>query len=226
MIQFNLLPDIKLEYLKAERTRRLVISISSLITIAAILLVASLFSYTEIQKSQINKLSSDIRHQGSVLSSQANINSILTIQNQIQTLTTLHEQEPDVSNLATYLNQTIPITTSLNSLSVDFNADTMIMSGNADSLVTVNQLVDSLKFATYSVKGVSGPKLAFSNVVLADFGLNNGTADFTINLNFDPMLFNNTETITLNVPSKVTTRSQLDQPIKLFNQSPSSGANG
>ncbi|MGH7234269.1 MAG: hypothetical protein ACREF7_02385, partial [Candidatus Saccharimonadales bacterium] len=197
-----------------------------IVTIIAIVLVASLFSYTEVQKSQINSLSNDIRSQGLKLSNQANINSILTIQNQIQTLTTLHEQEPNVTNLATYLNQAIPVTTNLSSLSVDFNADTMIMSGNADTLVTINQLVDSLKFATYSVKGVSGSKPAFSNVVLADFGLTNGVASFTINLSFDPILFNNTETVTLNVPSKVTTRSQLDQPITLFNQSPTSGSNG
>ncbi len=226
MIQFNLLPDIKLEYLKAERNRRIVISVSALVTIAAVLLVAGLFSYTQVQKSQINKLNSDIKHQGSVLSSQANINSILTIQNQIQTLTSLHEQEPNVTNLSTYLYQIIPITTSLSSLAVDFNADTMIMSGNADSLVTINQLVDSLKFATYSIKGVAGSKPAFSNVVLADFGLTNNVASFTINLSFDPTLFNNTETVTLNVPSKVTTRSQIDQPITLFNQPSTSGVKG
>jgi Tfp pilus assembly protein PilN len=228
MIQFNLLPDIKLENLKADRNRRLVISISSIVTIAAIVLAAGLFSYTEVQKSQINNLNSDIRSQGATLSSQANINSILTIQNQIQTLTNLHQQEPNVTSLATYLNQTIPVTTSLSSLTIDFNADTINMSGNADSLATVNQLVDSLKFATYSVKGIPGSKPAFSNVVLSSFGLdnsasnsvNNETASFGIDMSFDPTLFSNTETVTLSVPSKVTTRSQLDQPIQLFNQLP------
>lgn len=226
MIQFNLLPDIKLEYLKAERNRRLVISISSIITVVAILVVASLFSYTEVQKAQISRLSSDIKQQGVALSSQANINSILTIQNQIQTLTTLHEQEPNVTNLATYLNQLIPVTANLSSLAVDFNADTIVMSGNADTLVTVNQLVDSLKFATYSIKGVTGTNPAFSNVVLSNIGLNQGIAGFTINLSFDPSLFNNTETVTLNVPSKVTTRSQLDQPITLFKQTSTNSTNG
>ncbi len=217
MTQFNLLPDIKLEYLKAERNRRLVFTISILVTAVSVVLVAGLFSYVEYQKTQINSLSSDIKSQGAKLSNQANINSILTIQNQIQTLTTLHQQEPNVTSLATYLNQLIPVTANLSSLSVDFNANTFSMAGDADTLVTVNQLVDIMKFATYSVKGVSGTKPAFSNVVLANFGLNKGRANFTINLSFDPTLFNNTEQVTLNVPSKVTTRSQLDQPIMLFN---------
>lgn len=226
MTQFNLLPDIKLEYLKAERNRRLVFSISILVTAAAVVLVAGLFSYVEYQKTQISSLSSDIRKQGAKLSNQANINSILTIQNQIQTLTTLHQQEPNVTSLATYLNQLIPVTANLASLSVDFNADTFTMTGDADSLVTVNQLVDIMKFATYSIKGVPGTKPAFSNVVLANFGINKGRASYSINLNFDPMLFNNTEQVTLNVPSKVTTRSQLDQPITLFNsQGTTNGSN-
>lgn len=225
MTQFNLLPDIKLEYLKAERNKRLVIGISVLVTAIAVTLVIGLFSYTAFQKVKINNLSSDIKRQGSALSSEASINSILTIQNQIQTLTTLHEQDPNVTNLATYLNQTIPVTTNLSSLSVDFNANTVTMSGNADSLVTINQLVDSLKFATYTIMGVDGTKSAFSNVVLGSFGINNGQASFTINLSFDPNLFNNTEHVTLNVPSKVTTRSQLDQPLTLFNQTSTNGTN-
>ena len=228
MTQFNLLPAIKLEYLKAERLRRLVISISILITIAAIVLAGILFSWTELQKSQINSLASDIQHQGSMLR-QKNLNEILTIQNQISTLTKLHEQEPNVANLATYLYQTIPTTVSLSSLSIDFNTDTISMSGNADSLVTVNQLIDSLKFATFTVNGVAASKPPFSNIVLSDFGVaqtgssqqsttTTTTATFTIDLNFNSELFNNTVNVRLSVPSKVTTRSQLDQPTVLFQQ--------
>ena len=227
MIQFNLLPDIKLEYLKAERNKRLVFSVSLLVTALAVVLVAGLFSYVEYQKTQINSLSSDIKQQGAKLSNQANINSILTIQNQIQTLTSLHQQEPNVTNLATYLNQLIPVSANLSSLSVDFNANTFSMAGDADSLVTVNQLVDIMKFANYSVKGVTGNKPAFSSVILTNFGLTKGRASFTINLSFDPTLFNNNEQVTLNVPTKVTTRSQLDQPITLFNsQVTTNGNNG
>lgn len=227
MTQFNLLPDIKLEYLKAERNRRLVFSISILVTAAAIVLVAGLFSYVEYQKSQISSLSSDIERQGATLADQANINSILTIQNQIQTLTQLHEQEPDVTKLSAYLNQLIPVTANLGTLSADFNADTISLSGDADSLVTVNELVDILKFSNYSVVGVSGKKLAFSNVVLSNFGLAKSRATFSISANFDPMLFSNTEKVSLNVPNIVTTRSQLDQPIALFNKTTtSSGTNG
>lgn len=229
MTQFNLLPDIKLDYLKAERIRRLVFAVAFIITAASIVLAAGLFTITAFQRSQISSLNADIKKQGGYLSGQTNLNDILTIQNQIQTLSSLHQQEPAVQNLATYLNQIIPTSASLSSLTIDFNADTINMSGSADSLITVNQLVDSLKFATYNVGGAKGNNQAFTNVVLSSFGVSNGISlqgtSYTINLNFDPMLFNNTKSITLTVPTKVTTRSQLDQPTVLFQQANKTGGN-
>jgi Tfp pilus assembly protein PilN len=218
MIQFNLLPDIKLEYLKAQRNRRLVISISVLVTAASIVLAGVLFSITAIQKARINNLQSDIKKQSANLTGQKNLNDILTVQNQIATLNQLHQQEPAASNLATYLNQTIPSTAGLNNLTIDFITNSITMNGNANSLATVNQLVDSLKFATYTIGGVKGSNKAFSNVVLSSFGVSSQGTTFGISLNFDSNLFNNTENVTLNVPSKVTTRSELSQPTVLFQQ--------
>ena len=224
MTQFNLLPDIKLEYIKAQKLKRLVISVSVLVTAASVLLVGVLFSWTALQKAQINSLSADIQKQGSIISGQTNLNEILTIQNQIDTLTKLHEQEPAAANLSSYLNQIIPVNANLNNLSIDFTQNSLVLTGSANSLATVNQLIDSLKFATYTVNGSSTVKNAFSNVVLSSFGVSTQSTTFTINLNFDPTLFDNTHTVTLTVPSKVTTRSQLDQPTVLFK--PSASTNG
>jgi len=220
MTQFNLLPDIKMEYLRAERIRRIVISVSVILSVVSLLLAGLLFSLTTLQKASINTLAADISKQGGLMSNQTNLNDILTIQNQISTLTTLHQQEPAVANLAGYLNQLIPVKANISSLTADFSANTMVINGNADSLATINQLVDSLKFATYSVKGVTGTKNAFTSVVLTSFGVNSQGASYTINFNFDPTLFNITDKIKLIVPSKVTTRSQLEQPTILFKPNP------
>ena len=216
MTQFNLLPDVKLEYLKAAKIKRLVISFSVIITIAALLLTGLLFSLTSIQKAKINSLNADIRRQSFAIAGHKNLNEILTIKNQIATLTMLHEQEPDASYLSTYLNQIVPVNASISNLSIDFNADTVTLTGNADSLATINQLVDSLKFATYTSSIKSGSTNAFSSVVLSSFGVNQQGATYTITFNFDPTLFNGSANVKLTVPSKVTTRSQLDQPITLF----------
>ncbi len=222
MTQFNLLPDVKLEYLKAARYKKLVTGISVLVSIVALVTSVLLFSYSAIQSQQIKSLGSDIKKQGSNISS-SNINDLLTIQNQIASLTSLHEQEPEVSNLDTYLNQLIPTTANIDTISLDFNQHTITMSGSADSLVTINKLVDILKFATYSIKGQSGSQPAFSGVVLQSFSIQssqNKQAGYSINFNFDPNLFNNTETITLNVPNQATTRSEIDQPSILFKPNP------
>lgn len=223
MTQFNLLPDVKLEYLKAARYKKLVTGISVLVSLAAIVVSILLFSYSAIQANQIKSLSSDIKKQGSKISG-SNINDLLTIQNQIGTLTNLHEQEPEVSNLDNYLNQLIPTAANIDTINIDFNQHTITMSGSADTLVTVNKLVDILKFATYSINGQSGSQPAFSNVVLQSFGIqnsqNNQAASYSLNFNFDPNLFNNTETIKLNVPNQATTRSEIDQPSILFKPNP------
>ena len=79
MTQFNLLPDVKLEYLKAERLKHLVMTIAVFITLAAIVLVAILFSLIELQKSQINSLSSDIRSQGLKMSGNSGMVAALPV---------------------------------------------------------------------------------------------------------------------------------------------------
>lgn len=225
MTQFNLLPNIKLQYLKAQKTRRLVFSFSGLITVASVILAISMFSITALQKAKINSLSSDIKHQGNVLSGQHNLNDILTIQNQIQSLSQLHQQEPEAGNIETYLNQIIPSTASLSSLSVDFTSNSISITGQADSFFTINQLVDSLEFATYSINGQAGSKTAFSNVTLSNYSIGKQGSGFSINFDFDPALFVNNQQVTLTVPSKVTTRSELDQPTQLFQQPINNGTN-
>jgi len=220
MTQFNLLPDIKLKYLKAQRLKRMVISLSVLIVALSIVLVGSLFSLNLAQKNNINHLKNEISTQGALLGKQSSLSDMLTVQNQIQTLTTLHQQEPATTNLATYLNEIIPTTANISSLNINFDADTMTMNGSASSLAVINQLVDSLKFATYSVKGVSGSNSAFSGVVLTSFGITQTGADYTINFSYAPSLFNITDNVTLNVPTEYTTRSELNQPSVLFQPSP------
>jgi len=229
MTQFNLLPEIKLEYLHAEKQRRIVISVTTLVTAVSIILAVTLYTITFIQKHQINNYNKDITKESTFVSDQKNLSDILTVQNQIEAINTLHNQDPALSNLATYLDQLVPVNASIDSLNVDFGSssinsgdtpNSIVLTGGADSLKTINQLVDILKFATYSVKGTPGSKNAFSSVVLTNFGINtNGggpQATYTINCNFDPTLFNITDKVSLNVPSIVATRSQLEQPKDLF----------
>ena len=154
MIQFNLLPDVKLEYLKAERTRRLVVSISVLVTAAALVILLLLVSITSLQHKHLNDLNKDIKGLSSKISGQKDLNKILTVQNQLNSLTTLHAGKPAASRMTSFISQLTPSQASINNLTVDFNQHSISITGTADSLATVNQYVDTLKFTTYGVAAV------------------------------------------------------------------------
>jgi hypothetical protein len=237
MIQFNLLPDVKLEYIKARRGRALVFMVALIVTAASVALLVVLLGFDGLQKKHLNDLSHDISSESQSLQSQSQLTTILTVQNQLQSLTSLHDKEPAAARLFGYLNQLTPASVDINSFTISFTAHTATITGTADALSSINQYVDTLKATTYSTKGVQGSQPAFSKIVLSSFGLSSSTqataanqqANYTIALAYDPLIFNTTKTIgssgspnTLTVPNQVTTRSAVTQPTDLFTQAPDS----
>lgn len=218
MIQFNLLPDIKIQYLKARRQKHLVLLGSAVVVVASLAILVILISIVFVlQKKNISDLSKDIDTASSELQSTPDLTKMLTVQNQLRVLPGLHDAKPVASRLFTYISQSTPSAASLARLNVDYVQSIMTISGSADSLETVNTFVDTLKFATYH--GELSPKdekPAFSNVVLSAFGRDTKGATYTINLKFDPVIFSEKDEITLTVPKKVTTRSETEQPEALF----------
>jgi Tfp pilus assembly protein PilN len=228
MIQFNLLPDVKLEYIKAQRTRRLMAASSLLVTVVAVALLVLLFGYGEVQKKHISDLNNDITHETSQLRGKKDISKILTVQNQLNSLTDLHAGKPAASRLFRYVNQVTPAQVSITNLNIDLAAQTIAITGSADTLSSVNQYVDTLKFTTYKTNEKDSEATpAFSNVVMSSFGLSDdaGTskpASYTIVLSYDPVIFNITNDVTLTVPNRVTTRSEAPSTSDLFQAQPSS----
>jgi hypothetical protein len=215
MIQFNLLPDVKLEFMKAERTKRLVIAISTAATIISVtIMVVLLMVVLVFQKKYMNDLSADITTYSRNLQGTQDLNKILTVQNQLKSLTALHQEKPDATRIFPYLKQITPSQVSLATLTIDFDASSFVITGSASSLSDVNKFVDTLKFTEYTKDKET--KRAFSEVVLASFGRADKGASYTINLKFDPIIFSNTEKVDLTVPEKVTTRSETEKPTALF----------
>lgn len=217
MIQLNLLPDVKLEYIRAQRQRRLIFSISAISTAVALAILISLFLVGQLQKKHLSDLNKDITSQSNTLKGKKDITKILTVQNQLSSLTDLHDKKPAVSRLFDYLNQITPNTVSISDFSIDFTAQNITVTGSSDTLAHVNQYVDTLKFTTYSVEDDSTQTKAFSNVVMSSFSLNSSTqtagqapASYTITLSYDPLIFDITKKIKLSVPATTTTRSDID----------------
>jgi len=218
MIQFNLLPDIKIEYLKARRQKHLVMLSSIVAIVASLAILAVLMSIVfGLQKKNISDLNSDIAQASSELQNTEDLTKILTVQNQLLSITPLHDQKAVATRLFGYISQVTPASASISRLNVDFVKNILSISGSADSLNTVNTFTDTLKFATYhTAKDTKEEKPAFSDVVLSNFGRDSKAATYTITAQFDPVIFSELEDVTLTVPKKITTRSEVQQPAALF----------
>jgi Tfp pilus assembly protein PilN len=226
MIQLNLLPDVKLEYIKSERSRRLVLSVSFLVAAASIVLLLLLLSVSGLQKKHLNDLTKDIKQQSAKLQKKPQISKILTVQNQLESLTALHAQEPAAGRLFDYLNQVTPANVNITELKADFTQQTISITGTADSLSNVNKYIDTLKYTTFTTQEDSKSRPAFSNIVLSSFSLDSGSQDpsqaakYTITLAYDPVIFDITQKVKLSVPSVTSTRLSVDQPTDLFKPAP------
>lgn len=236
MIQFNLLPEVKLEYIKAKKSKHLVVMSALIISGASLaIMIILLMTVKGFQKKHIDNLSTDIQSKISQLKSTPDLDKILTIQNQLNSLSCtgqdlaankpcLHDHKPAATRLFTYLPKITPAKVSFQKLDIDFTANTFKITGNADALSTVNKFVDTLKFTTYTTATDPTVKQPFSNVVLTTFALNtkekdkNKVAQYEIDLVFDHAIFDGTQTVTLNVPSIISTRSETEKPADIFQQ--------
>lgn len=221
MIQFNLLPDIKLEYIKAKRLKRLIIGMSIGVASISLVLCLVLFFVVKSQENHSKNLKKDIDDNVSKLQSTKDLDKILTVQNQISSLNELHKGKKATTRVVKYLAQITPSNTTISKVSVDFAQSTMNLEGTTTDLLAVNKFVDTLKFTKLNVGG-DQPKsgLAFSKVLLNNYGASPKSATYSISLSFDPVMFDNQATATLDVPRTITTRSENYTPESLFQQAP------
>jgi hypothetical protein len=221
MIQFNLLPDVKLEFIKVQRTKRLVITISLVASaVSVVVLLLLLVTVDVFQKKNMSDLTHDIANNEGVLKKTPDLNKILTIQNQLRSLPGMHDQKVVASRLLPFMQQVTPSTATIATMEADFSQNTLAISGQAPSLDVVNTYVDTLKFTTYSTADHSTDgKNAFSNVVLSSFSRSSQNASYAITVSFDPVIFSNTSDVKLTIPPIVTTRSVIGQPTDIFKSS-------
>lgn len=211
MIQLNLLPDVKLQYIRAQRQKNLIMSVSIITTIACgVIFVFLAVTALVWQKVSIDNLTSDISDRSQDLTGTEELDKILTVQNQLRTLPGMHDQKIVSSRLFEVFQKVTPGSASVASLSVDFAGNTMKLDGSADSLRTVNAFVDSLKATTVTstIDGRQETKTAFSDVVLASFGRAED-ATYSITLTFLPEIF----AVTTESPQlTVAKENSLDRP--------------
>jgi Tfp pilus assembly protein PilN len=226
MIQFNLLPDVKIEYVRTQRTKRLVVGTAIIVTLSTMaLFVLLLVAVQGVQKQNLKALNADIKKYTDQLTSTQDINKILTIQNQLGALNGLHDQKVVASRIFDVMQQTTPVDVTISNHTVDCTANTMSITGAASSLDRVNTFIDTLKFAKLAHSDNSQTN-AFSSVVLSQFGRDDKGSTYTITLSFDPQIFAISEKGTVIIPKTVTTRSVLEQPTDIFKNTSPAQTNG
>lgn len=232
MIQFNLLPDVKIAFIKARHAKRLVILGAAIVTsIAVTVMVLLILAVHVVQKNHLKNLRNDIQAKGNQLREEPDLGKILTVQQQLNSLDGLHQNKPASERLGTYLSQVTPSDITISHFSADFDAKTMSFDGTAPSLKAVNKFIDTLKFTTYKSGDMTGN--AFSAVVLASFSRaeqptdNTSMATYQITLTYDQAIMNGIEDVSLVVPQTTTTRSSTQRPSgELFQQVTPDGAGG
>lgn len=232
MIELNLLPDIKLEYIKAQRTRRRVTAISVLVTGVSVVLLILLLGVGAVQKKHLGDLNKDIASANSALKNEQDVDKILTVQNDIGKLNDLHAKKPAMARTFDYLNQVTPNNVSISEMTVDTLTQTVTIAGATDALSSVNKYVDTLKFTTFTEAGADTASAAFGNVVLTEFGVNaeatsaDKAAGYTVTFQYNPLIFDNAKDIKLTVPSLTTTRTNVSAPTDLFQSAPPTDGTG
>lgn len=94
MIEINLIPDVKQELLKAQRARAIVISSSIIASIVAVGVVVLLLVYIfGVQGIRSAVLDGQIDEKGKQLANVEDLPKILTIQNQLKTISSLNDQK-------------------------------------------------------------------------------------------------------------------------------------
>lgn len=201
MIQFNLLPDVKLQFVKTQRTKRLLTLISILVSIGSLtVLVLSFLTVNVVQKKSMSDLNNDVAKYSSQLKNIKDLDKILTVQNQINTLSSLHDQKPVTSRLFGYIGQVTPVNASLTKMTLDYSNQSLALGGSAPSLDVISTYTDTLKATMYKLAGSNTSTHAFKDVVLSSFGRDDKGATFTITCTFDQAIFDTKNNVTLVVP--------------------------
>lgn len=197
MIQVNLLPDVKRDYLKAQQMKHMVTVVAVMVTLAAVGLSLLLFAYVQIvQPRHLKNVQTDIDSGISELKSTENAVKIVTTQGVLEQIPGLQDKELVTSLLFGYLNSFTPRDVSYSEVKLDLSTNTLTLSGQTTTLERANVLANNLKSAKFTYKRDSAEQTTtpFSNIVFTSLGKseqsNSGkSVGFSIGFTIDPVMF-------------------------------------
>lgn len=229
MIGLNLLPDVKKEFIQAQRMRNTVISASIIAMFVAggVTVFLALFVYVG-QNTAIDAVKQDITKKQAVLVAKPEITKYLTIQSQLAALRVLHSKDYKVlySRLLDYLpqlNPSAPNTVQLGAVKVLTDGATITIRGTTQDFQAVDTFKNTLEQATltYTADAKQHAVNLFSKVTLTSAALSQSNSKSTISFEFEltysPEIFSPEATaIQLTVPKLTISDAQTNAPSELF----------
>jgi len=214
MIQVNLLPSVKQEYLKSQQTKQLFIAGSLIASLSALVILGLLFGYVQVVQPQHRaNLQKDIDSGIKTLKANKDGVKVVTVENALKQLPGLEDKKPLTSRFFGYLTGVTPKGISYSEVNVDYSTSTVNLNGTASTYEQANALANNLKNAklSYTMNDQTTTVTPFSNVVFQ--GLSKGEQVDTgkpvalqVTFSFGAILFNQAAT---NLKLQVDSAAQL-----------------
>lgn len=233
MIGLNLLPDVKKEFLKAQRMRNTVISLSivAMFIAGGITAALALFVYVG-QSTAITLAKNDIKKKQATLEGKPEITKYLTIQRQLAALKVLHGSQYKViySRLFDFLpqlNPSAPNSVQLSTVKVVSEGTMIEVTGTTQDFHALDTFKNTLEQAKLTYKSGDETKNVslFSKVTLKSAGLSQQSSSksavsFEFELVYSKEAFDPEVTdFQLVVPKLVISDAQNNAPSELFGTS-------
>ena len=231
MIEVNLIPDVKREYLRAQRMRNSVVSLSILVSIIAGVIVALLVGYVGTQTAREWLANNDIKTEYNKISSIKDANQIITIQHQLSQISSMHSNKMMNSRIFSVLeavNPPAPNDIKMSTINLDPNETRLTIEGSAtnsfEATDKLKKMILNTKITyTDSNNQAQSTKLA-SNVTVSDTSYGedaSGAKVLRFKLTFvypEELLSNNSKNVRIEAPTGSTdvTDSRLHVPDSLF----------
>lgn len=231
MIEINLVPDVKQEFIKAKQTRNLVISGAIIFGAIAIGIVTLLAFYTFVlQPVRSSALDNDIKAKKVELTGKSDINRMLTIQNQLDKINQLHDNKNITSRLfevVTAINPAPPNQATFSTIRLLTDAKTIKIDGQTpngyDALEALKKTITGTNVEFIDQTGKATSVQLTDTVLPSDISFGEDSSGkrvlrFTLTFQYNDVLFakssKNTKIIQPNKQN--VTDSFLGIPVSLF----------
>lgn len=154
MIQINLIPDVKKQLIHAQYVRSRVITGSIIVSIVAVGIVLLLATYTYGYQTIRNAtLDSSIEKEDKKLQDVADLSKVLTIQNQLSVITSLHDSKKINSrfyDMINRINPSQPNSVKYNSITIDSTQNKVVIEGQTSGFPAYETFKKTLSNAQVS----------------------------------------------------------------------------